>query len=249
MSSISLCNEEQDIIVPEYDGTWGDGYEEREAMFAVRDGNNIELERLYPLYSEHKDDLFAIACDFGNLDAAQFLFEQGADVNGGEDSEPTDRPFMFALRSRNLAMIRWMLTLPDLDANVEMDCGYNGLAFAIDNNFPLDIIESMHSCWAEISENFGEFYPLSMAAHKNNIPAVALLLAHGADPHYVDGDNHRVSYYASGPLKELLEQWTPLATQMLNHVISVRGHLVYNPSLLPETLRQAQIRSTAARTT
>jgi ankyrin repeat protein len=209
-----------------FDDSWAVEYEAREAMIAVRDGNNAEFFRLYPQNAEHKDELFVVAVDFGNLEAAQYLYEQGADVNG--EDLPDDCPFMFAMRSRNLEMIAWMLTLPDMDANVQMDCDgyYNGLAYAIDNNFPLTIIDKMMDCGAEINEENGIFYPLSMAAHKNNAPAAALLLLRGGDSTYVYDDDQSVSFYASGPLKTALENWSERATLILNCMLYLDPSLI-----------------------
>lgn len=222
----------QELRVPEFDDSWANEYVARDAMMAVRDGNNAEFFRLYPQFSEHKDALFEVACDFGNLYAAQFLYQEGANVNG--EDEPDNCPFMFALRSRNLEMIAWMLTLSDMNANVQMDCDgyYNGLAFAIDNNFPVDIMDSMIICGAEISEANGDFYPLSMAAHKGNAQAVALLLLHGADPNYVDDDDQSVAFYASGALKTVLELWSPAATEMMAHMLFLDPSLMRRPDIL-----------------
>lgn len=211
---------------PSYDDSWAVEHEAREAMIAVRYGNNAEFFRLYPENAAHKDELFAVAVDFGNLEVARYLYEQGADVNGAD--EKYDCPFMFALRSRNFAMISWMLTLPDMNADVEMDCdGYfNGLSFAIDNNFPLAIIDQMMECGASFSEEPDDFYPLSMAAHKNNAPAAALLLIRGADSKFVDDDDQSVAFYAEGALKTALENWTPRTSELLNYMLYSEPSLI-----------------------
>jgi hypothetical protein len=221
---------------PAFDDTWAVEYEAREAMIAVRDGNNAEFFRLYPENAQHKDELFVVACDFGNLVAAQYLYQQGANVNG--ENLPDDCPFMFAMRSRNLEMIAWMLTLPDMNADVQMDCDgyYNGLAFAIDNNFPLPIIDQMIECGASISEDNGIFYPLSMAAHKNNAPAAALLLLRGADWTYVDDDDQSVAFYARGALKTALENWSLAATEIMSDILNREPSFIYRVDFVPNVM-------------
>lgn len=224
------------VRYPAFDDTWAIEYVEREAMIAVRDGNNAEFMRLYPQFSAYKDNLFVVACDFGNLEAARYLFEQGANVNGADEVD--DCPFLFALRSRNLEMIAWMLTLPDMSADVQMDCDgyYNGLAYAIQNNFPLDILHMMIENGAPISEEHGEFYPLSMAAHMNNAPAAALLLLRGADPKYVDEDDQSVSFYARGALKTALENWTPVATEIMGDILQREPSFIDRIDFVPNVM-------------
>lgn len=220
------AREVPEVRYTEFDDSWGSEYEAREVMMAVRDGNNAEFMRLYPEFEEHKDELFLIAVDFGNLEAAQYLYEQGADVNG--ENMVDNCPFLFAMRSRNLEMIAWMLTLPDMNADVEMNCDeyYNGLAYAIENNFPLTIIDKMLDCGASISEDNGIFYPLSMAAHMDNAPAAALLLFRGGDWTYVDNDDQSVSFYARGALKTALENWSARATEVLDRILYLEPSLI-----------------------
>lgn len=230
----------QEIRVPVFDDSWASQYEARDAMMSIRDGNNLEFMRLYPTYQQHKDKLFEVACEFANMEAAQYLFQQGADVNG--ENEPDNCPFMYALRSRHFDLIRWMLTLPDLDPNVQMDCDgfYNGLSFAIDKNFPSDIIDSMLDRGAEISENYGDFYPLSMAVHKGNSPVIALLLIWGADPKHVDSDNQSVAFYASGSLQTALKQWTPEVTRVMAMILLVNPSLSSEPDFFYHVIQRAQ---------
>ncbi len=202
----------------------------REIVLAIMDRDNQEFYRLYPDVSEYKNNLFEVACEFGNLDAARHLYEQGALLNGASNMSP----FMLALKSRNYIMIDWMLSLPDVNPNVEMDCegSYNSLAFAIENNFPLDMIDAMVRRGASLNEEYGDFNPLSMAAHVNNMEVFQLLLLHGADPAFVDSDGQSVASYANDELARAIQLWTPRASLLMREIVLNRPEEIYNANLM-----------------
>lgn len=235
------------IEYPRVDKDWGTNKttpDQRHIMVTVRDSRNNEFFRLYEtaatISQRFKTYLYSIACEFGNLEIATFMVQEGADVNGLEYQDY--HPMMYALKTFNLELVDWMLTLPDIDPNCHMDCGgYNALAFAIENNYPMATIQAMINCGAEISEEYGGFYPLSMAAHKANIPAIALLLAYDADPHYIDSDNQSVAYYAPEALKSAIEQWTPQATMALTDMLAADGFLIYKPTILFDALAASAV--------
>jgi hypothetical protein len=142
----------------------------------------------YPSLRDYKQDFFDIAVEYGNEEVAIAMHNEGASVNGPPNCDRYDMPFAFTLRSQNHSMIRWMLSKPDLDPNVIVD-DMNALSFAIEQSMPYDIIETMLQHGA-LNDPLGQWYPLTMAVDKNDHEIIQLLLFYGADPHYIDDEDH-----------------------------------------------------------
>lgn len=109
--------------------------------------SNRAFFEAYPSLRDYKQDFFNVAVEFRNEEVALAMYEDGALINGPPNTPPDSRPLSFALRSfalhnDNLSMIRWMLSLPDLDVNVTVD-DMNATSFAIQEGMPDDIIQSM----------------------------------------------------------------------------------------------------------
>jgi hypothetical protein len=183
----------------------------------------------YPSLRDYKQDFFNVAVEFRNEEVALAMYEDGALINGPPNTPPDSRPFTFALRRENLSMIRWMLSLPDLDVNVTVD-DMNATSFAIQERMPDDIIQSMVQRGA-LNNPLGQWYPLSMAlsiCHCDN-RLIQLLLFYGADPHFIDDDQHDCGYYAwFDYTRDAIRSWSDQATQTLRQMVGNNLHLLYD---------------------
>jgi hypothetical protein len=237
--------EDDDIDDPEW-GTW------QRDPFVLEHMKNVARKTVqgtqaffnsYQLLIDHKDDFFTLAVEYGNFEVALATYNDGALVNGLPDSDRYERPFAFALRSENYDMIRWVLSLPDLDPDVMIipEIGdETGLFFAINKQMPLDIIYSMlrlgaWNAYEEIVDDEG-FYPLSLAVQQNNYHVIQLLLFYGADPHYDDdedsGDDPVADFATNDFVKNVIQNWSDENTETLRQIVGDNTDmLIQNPNI------------------
>lgn len=193
----------------------------------------------YPNFTQHRDEFLQIAAEYQNLAVAQAMYNDGADINGLDDTDIELTPFALALKSQNLGVIRWMLSIPDIDPNVRI-ADYDeadGLAYAILNHLPYDIIESMLERGANIDDDDDDFigwYPLSAAVHTNNHAVIQLLLFYGADAQFEDDEEQIPADYAAEHdqvVRDALNNWSEENTQSLRQWV---GNDPAGLSLIPE---------------
>jgi hypothetical protein len=192
----------------------------------------------YPSLRDYKQDFFNVAVKFENEEVALAMYEDGALINGPPNTPPDSRPLSFALRNPNFSMIRWMLSLPDLDVNVTVD-DMNATTFAIQELMPEDIIKSMVQRGA-LNNPLGQSYPLSMAIRFYNYRLVQFLLFYGANPHVIDHDQHDCGYYEWDVYtRDAIRSWSDQATQTLRQMVGNNLHLLYeNDNLWKEALER-----------
>jgi hypothetical protein len=193
--------------------------------------SNRAFFEAYPSLRDYKQDFFNVAVEFRNEEVALAMYENGALINGPPNTPPDSRPLSFALRAQNPIMIRWMLSLPDLDVNVTVE-DMNATSFAIQERIPDDLIETMVQRGA-LNNPLGQWYPLSMALSLCDYRLTQLLLFYGADPHFIDHDQHDCGYYAwFDYTRDAIRSWSDQATQTLRQMVGNNRHLLYENQIL-----------------
>jgi ankyrin repeat protein len=222
-------------------GTWQDNLNVRNNMKNIARNTDQATQSFYasyPYLTEHKDTFFTLAVEYGNFQVALAMFNDGARINGLNDADQYERPLAFALRSQNHNMIRWLLSLPNIDPNVIVatDSDTVGLVFAIEQQMPIDIIHNMLSLGAldafEELEYDDGWYPLSAALHTNNYHIIQLLLFFGADPHYDDGEDPVADFATNDIVKNAIQSWSEQNTQNLRQMVGRNLTLLHqNPNM------------------
>jgi hypothetical protein len=213
-----------DITNTPYDPEWASSQTNQTVRTQMRNVGfnsflfNRAFFEAYPSLRDYKQDFFNVALEFGNEEVAIAMHEDGALINGPPNTPPDSRPFTFALRRTRLSTIQWMLSHPDLDVNVTVG-DMNATSFAIQQTLPIEIVHSMLQHGA-LNNPLGQWYPLSMAVYNTWDDIIQLLLFHGANPHFVDDDQHDCGYYAwDYDVKECIRSWSDQATQTLREMI------------------------------
>ena len=136
-----------------------------------------------------------IACNYNHEDLAEYLVEQGADVNiRGTDGSTA----LIAASSSSPRLVRLLLS-KGADARVKMENGtaaftqcVNGIMFG---QVSLDLAELLLSKGADVNDAATSgatkgYTPLIMAARNNKKELVEFLIQHGADVNATTGDGN-----------------------------------------------------------
>jgi ankyrin repeat protein len=134
-----------------------------------------------PVDTLHPDNLttaFMLAVKRGHLDVAEFLLENGCDLEFGSKGRS---PFLKAVESNQLAMVRFLLKRK---ANPKKVCHIGTTAIyhaATKQN--VDMLELVIPLASELMNlpTLSGFTPLHAAVLRNSVPAVKTLLKHGAN--------------------------------------------------------------------
>lgn len=97
-----------------------------------------------------------LAAFFGGYETAQFLIEQGADVNAISSNKLNNRPIHAATAGRKFALVELLLE-HQADPNVKQDGGWTPLIQAV-HNFDKDMIQLLldHGAVPELTNDKGQ---------------------------------------------------------------------------------------------
>jgi hypothetical protein len=160
----------------------------------------------------HKLDTFwfAEACRYDNLKVAQWLYKNSGyrlKLNGYPDVESYNA-FAAAIMHSSIDTLRWLLTLDELDINVQHNKKFSNLYHTIDCDFPKDIVIKLLERGSRSYPNeellfrevgYNSFYK----SHDGNSHVVSLLLLRGANSCEKDGLKRTVYENAFDILRSL----------------------------------------------
>lgn len=160
------------------------------------------LAVMHPSERDALDYYFAFACEICNLPVAQYLLTLGVGVNYTEGHDENMISWMFSRRSyyinhpgrdeflqRHYGVWRLLLSVPAFNPFVPTGDG-DAWERLLSDRYPNDIIEA---CLAKGGDPNVMVYdeesrPLGIAARRNNLPLVEMLLRYGANPNMRDMD-------------------------------------------------------------
>jgi ankyrin repeat protein len=120
------------------------------------------------------------AADAGQLRVAEFLLDNGADVNASSDTAG-QTPLLVAAHAGRKTMVELLLKR-GASVNAANGQGQTALHQAVEQGF-ISVAEVLLAAKADPNRpNEDTQTPLTIAARKGSRPIAALLLAHGADP-------------------------------------------------------------------
>jgi hypothetical protein len=167
----------------------GECYSEYEANLkpVILRGTYEQFLAVYSPGYVDDDWYFLLACESNQLRMAQYIYNNApkVDVDGFANDV---NPLSMASMNNNIDVVRWLLTLNNVNVRGKTVEDYSLLTNAIIEDFPSDIIMKMVDLGARLHEfdcYTWDEHPLYNALKRNRLDIAMYLLMHDFDPFFV----------------------------------------------------------------
>ncbi len=157
------------------------GHFKEAKQLLLKEGIDVNLDSSTVPSPETREPLLCSVAGDGLTRAVQFLIENGANINDIGRNDMT--PLMNACSHGKIKgeKVANMLIEAGADVTYVRDDDMTALKFSFENGSK-SLIQTLIDKGADVNQHGVRQTPLMLAARKNNVEAIELLLQHGADP-------------------------------------------------------------------